>query len=469
MCDIITLMRKHLSNKLIEFANTLNKPLYVVGGAVRNFLICKNKVNIKSIFEDIDLSAGIPVDEFSVAINSFGFKIVSEYKHTGTVVFIDEDKKYEYTAFRREVYDGGEHTPKATEFTEDIIEDARRRDFKCNAVYYDICKDKYVDPVGGVNDIENKVLDTVISPEQVFKNDGLRLMRLARFSGELNFKPTESVLQTALTFADNINKVSCERIYAELKKILVADQKYDFSDKNGHYTSLKILDKTRVLDRIFPELTEGRGMVQRADFHKYDVLEHSLRSVLYAHTSVRMDALLHDIGKPYCMKRDGWYYAHFIEGVKIAEKALKRLKADNETIKRVSFIIKNHMVDIDCSMGYGKVRKFIVENYYGYYKELMLVKQADYRASLEDEFVAPTLVKWRKLLEEMKVDGTPFLLKQLQITASQLKEIGYYGKDIGKELKKLHYLAIKNPKNNNKEYLLKIAKSDTNKINRRKK
>ncbi|MBQ8426874.1 MAG: HD domain-containing protein [Clostridia bacterium] len=447
-------MKRVLGKEIMEFARFLNKPLYVVGGAVRNYLIDK------SFSEDVDLSAGIPVEEMLRALNRFGFKILAEYKHTGTIVFFDGVRKYEYASFRREEYFGGEHTPRQTEFTEDIELDARRRDFKCNAVYFDIANEKYVDPLGGIIDIQNKTLDTVISPDKVFKNDGLRLMRLARFAGELNFKPTEQVLMYAEKYSENILEIAPERVYSELIKILQSDTKYPFSDKRGHYTGLKILDRTRVLDKIMPELTEGRNMVQRADFHKYDVLEHSLRSVLYADKSVRLDALLHDVGKPYCMKRDGWYYAHFIEGVKIAEKILKRLKADNQTIKRVGFIIKTHMVDIDCSMSKRKVRKFIVDNIGGYYEQLLLVKQADYRASLEDEFIAPTLVKWNKIYQEMKADGTPFTLKDLKISATDLIENGYTVKNIGKELQRLHAIAVKNPKNNDKEILLEMAKND---------
>ncbi len=447
-------MRKVLSKNIIDFAEKLNTPLYVVGGAVRDFLIDN------SVSKDVDLSAGIPVGDFICALNDAGYQILAEYKRMGTVVFCDGERKYEYTAFRKEQYVGGEHKPRFTEFTDDIFEDACRRDFKCNAVYFDIAKDVFVDPLGGINDIKNKTLDTVVSPDKVFSSDGLRLMRLARFAGELDFKPTDQVLEFAKKHAINILDVSPERIYAELKMILQADSKHAFSNKNGHYVGLKILEQTRVLDYILPELTEGRDMVQRADFHKYDVLEHSLRSVLYADKSVRLDALLHDIGKPYCFKRDGWYYAHFIEGAKIAEKVLKRLKADKETITRVQFIIKNHMLDIDCSMKKDKVRKFIVDNFNGYYKQLLLVKQADFRAGLESEFTAPALIKWNKIYKEMKEDKTPFTLKELKISAKDLIKLGYKREKIGKELKKLHDLTIKNPKENDENNLVKIAKLD---------
>lgn len=441
-------------DKITDFARTLSKPLYVVGGAVRNYLIDK------SLAQDIDLAAAIPSEEFSLALENYGFRIVAKYNRTGTVVFSDGDREYEFTAFRKEEYVKGEHTPIKTEFTQDINLDALRRDFKCNAVYYDLVKNEFIDPLGGIQDIENKIIDTVREPEQVFCNDGLRLMRLARFSGQLNFAPTDKVLLAAEKYADNIKDISPERIYAELLMILQADKKYSFSSERGHYVALKILDKTRVLDRLLPELTEGRGMAQRADFHKYDVLEHSLRSALYADSKVRLASLLHDIGKPFCLKRDGWYHYHYVEGVKISNKVLKRLKADKETIKQVGYLIKMHMVDLDCSMPEDKVRKFIVENYTPYYDLLLLVKQADYRASLGDNSTAPTLVKWERILKQMINDKTPFTLKELNVSALELVDIGYVGKEIGVELKKLHTYAVFNPQNNQKRILLERAKSD---------
>lgn len=446
-------MKTFLPKKLIELSEVLPRPLYAVGGVVRNFLIDQ------SIADDFDLAGAIMPDEFICGLNKVGLTVLAEYKRTGTVMFSDGQRKYEFTSFRSESYIGGEHTPYKTEFTEDIKVDALRRDFKCNAVYFDIHDGEYVDPLGGIKDIIDRRLNSVTKAEKVFSNDGLRLMRLARFAGELNFKPASEVLGAAMMHADNIKEISPERVYAELIKILHSDKKYAFSDPQGHYTGLKILDETRVLDRIFPELTEGRGMAQRADFHRYDVLEHSLRTVLYSEPQIRLAALLHDIGKPFCYLRDGYYYHHFEEGERIAEAALKRLKASNETIKQVKFLVREHMVDLDCSLKESKVRRFLVKNE-NMLKELLMVKQADFRASLETDDVAPTLVKWGRLYRKMKKDGTPFTLKELNLTAADLIEIGYENDGIGKELKKLWDFAVINPDKNQKETLINIAKQD---------
>ena len=450
-------MNINFQKNLINLALSLDKPLYAVGGVVRNFLIDG------SMSIDVDLSAAIKPADFKRALLDFGFTVTAEYPRTNTVLFSDGQRRYEYTAFRREKYVGGEHTPISTEPTDNLYEDALRRDFKCNAVYYDIAKDVIVDPLSGVRDIEDRRLDTVVSPERVFSSDGLRLLRLARFVGELNFTPTVAVIEAAKHHADNILDISPERIYAEMNMILTADVKYPFSSPIGHYRALKVLDETRVLDWIFPELADGRGMAQRADFHKYDVLEHSLRCVAYSHIGVRWGALMHDVGKPFCFRRDGYYYHHFSEGEKIAEKILTRLKAEKATIKQVKHLVKEHMVDLDCSMKESKVRKFLVKNYDSI-EQLLDVKQADFRASLEVDYTAPTVVKWRKILSKMKMDGTPFTIKDLKINGQDLMDLGYKDKEIGKELKNLWDFAILSPEKNSFEVLLARAKQDLKKL-----
>lgn len=444
-------MREVFSSKLLALASALPLPLFAVGGVVRNYLIDK------SLSFDVDLASPLSADEVGECAEKLGFTVVANYKRTGTVVFSDGERKYEFTSFRKEKYHGGEHLPYAVERTDDIVEDAKRRDFKCNAVYYDLKNFEFVDVLGGIEDIKNRTLDTVIEPREVFSHDGLRLLRLARFCGQLGFKPTQKVLEGARAFADNVKDISPERIFAELKLILSADRAYTFSDKNGHYTALKLLDQTRVLDRIIPELTEGRGMVQRADFHKFDVLEHSLKTVQYADVEARLCALLHDVGKPYCIKTFGNAYKHHSEGVRIAVEVLNRLRADAESIKAVKFAVKYHMIDMDCSMREAKVRSFIVQNY-NRLDLLFKIKQADFKGSMELEGRVPTIEKWEKIILKMKEEGVPFSLKEVNVSAIDLKELGYEGAKIGDQLKKLWEHVVVFPKDNQKEKLIKMAK-----------
>ena len=443
-------MTINFPEKLNNLAKSLEKPIYAVGGVVRNFLIDK------SFSYDVDLAGAISPEHLLGSVTACGFTVTAKYNRTGTVVFTDGKFNYEYTEFRKESYIGGKHQPELVVSTDSIEEDARRRDFKCNAVYYDLKNQRIVDVLGGVVDIQNRVLDTVIEPEKVFSCDGLRLMRLARFSAELNFKPKSGLIESARTYADNVKDVSKERIYAELKLILYADKKYPFSDKTGHYTGLKILDRTRVLDRIIPELTLGRGMAQREDYHNYDVLEHSLKTVLYAEPSVRFAGLLHDVAKPFCKQRDGAFKLHAKEGARMAEEVAKRLKVDKKTIRQVGFLAGEHMVDLDLKMRESKVRKYIVKNLQ-YFPDLMAIKQADYQACKDQEDVSPTVKKWQAIYEKMISEKTPFSIKDLAVSAKDVIKLGYSGAKIKEILEKLFIHAVINPKENDRETLLKIA------------
>lgn len=439
-----------VNDKLNKLANLLPAPLYVVGGYVRNYLIDK------TISEDIDLSGDFSTEQMIDCLNKCKIEILATYKRTGTVMFKCGTAHCEWTAMRKEVYaQGGSHNPVEITFSHNIEDDAKRRDFKCNAIYYDIKNQKIVDVLGGIKNIEQKVLDTVVDASEVFCSDGLRLMRLARFVGQLNFTPTSKVLESAKKFSKNILDISVERIYAELKSILSADDKYSFSPKDGHYLALKALSETNVLAHILPELESGRNMAQRQDFHNYDVLEHTLKSVLYAKKEVRLAALLHDIGKPYCYIKNGKFFGHDKEGCFIAKKILSRLKVDKETTKNVLFLVENHMKDLDCKMKENKIRHFIIENL-KYIESLYLLKQADFMACKDSTDICPTIIKWKKIEQKMKEEQVPKTIKELKISALDLLERGIVKQNISKELKKLHYLCVENPKLNTKEKLLTL-------------
>ena len=443
-------MKMPINENLIDLSRQLTAPLYVVGGYVRNFLIDG------TVSTDVDLCSNVERQELVFALEKTGFKIVAEYPRTRTILFTDENQKYEFTAMRVDGYTGGEHKPIITVFTDDIVEDARRRDFKCNAIYYDVKSEKIIDPLNGLEDIKNKVLDTVKNPDQVFCNDGLRLMRLARFTGELGFTPTREVMISAKKYADNILEIAKERVTEELKRILISDTKYSFSDKQGHYKALKVLDETRVLDRIIPELTLGRGMEQRKDYHKYDVLEHSLKAVQYADKDIRIPALFHDIAKPKQYVENGNFYKHDKVGAELVKEVLSKLKFDKKTIKETEFLTRYHMLDMDLKLRNSKLRKFIVENYLRINK-LFKLKQADYSASYDDLGVCPTIIKWQNEIEKIETENVPLSIKDLDITAKDITGLGFSDNQIGEVLSFIFNQAVINPKMNKRDKLLDMV------------
>lgn len=444
-------MKLNLTENLTELAKKCPFPLYAVGGTVRDGLagLC-----LKEGKRDYDICAPVSAEEFeSVAVRS-GFEISAVYKNTGTVKLKDGAEEYEFTSFRTDKYVRGEHVPRDICFTQDIELDARRRDFKCNAVYYDIAKDEICDPLGGVEDIKNGVLSTVAPSEKVFGEDGLRLMRLARFAAQTGFKPNGECVEGARKNRDLIADIKPERICSELCLILSADCKYGQS--GGQYVGVKLLDGTGVLGIIIPELEECRGILQRNDFHNYDVLEHSLRAVLYADVRVRAAALLHDIGKAKTFKDSGKFTGHEEVGAAMAEEVLTRLKFPKKFIADTVKLIELHMYDLRCDARENKARKFIINNL-SCFNDLLALKQADFSACKDDTGRAPFVEKYLKIYEKMEEEGVPFTLKELKINGNDLKDAGFKECAIGEILNYLLTSCVIGAVPNEKQRLLSFA------------
>ena len=170
-------MQLNVPEKLMCLARRAPFPLYVVGGAVRDALAglpCS---------QDWDLCAPADADVFSALAEECGLHVAGTYKNTGTVNLTDGERKMEFTRFRKDVYRGGEHAPAQVSFTDSIEEDARRRDFRCNAVYYDIARGEIADPLGGVADIDARVLETTRDADEVF-SDVMSIIRKQKVAAE---------------------------------------------------------------------------------------------------------------------------------------------------------------------------------------------------------------------------------------------------------------------------------------------
>ena len=448
-------MQKILPQELKTLADASPLPLYVVGGSVRDFLAERTSTK-----RDWDICSPLAAEEFAPLATAQGLHVVATYRNTGTVKIKGENAEYEYTCFRSDKYVRGRHVPVEIYFTEDITLDARRRDFTANAVYYDICVDRFVDPLQGVSAIQERRLTTVDNAKKVFGEDGLRLMRLARQAAQLGFVPDAECLLGAKENASLIADISPERIWTELLAILTAEQKYGV--RGAPYRGLKILEEIGVLEHILPALAKGKGLAQRADFHKYDVLEHSLRAVKYIEPltedcTLRLAALLHDVGKPLCMLRDGNAYAHPEEGERLARELLLSLKAPKKVIEQVVWLTKWHMYDYDCKTSEKKLRRFLVANAEKI-PSLMRIKQADFSACTDDLSKAPTCARWENLLAKMQAEKVPFSLKSLAVNGKDLLAEGIAPPHVALVLNSLLLHTAVLAKDNEKSLLLKLAK-----------
>jgi len=442
-------MKNFFWQELLNLANNFDKPLYIVGGFVRDWLLFGYEG------KDIDLAGDIQQQEFIIALEKEGIKTFATYKNTGTVMFRLGEYNFEFTGFRKDFYRGGEHKPLKVEKTSDILEDAKRRDFKCNAIYLDVKTKKIVDPLGGVNDIKGKILSTTIEPDKVLSYDGLRLLRLCRFCAKLSLTPTKQTLESARKNANNVKLISAERIKDELDKMLVLDSEPN-APKTAHYNAIKLLDEIGVLEKILPELTLGKNLSQRKDYHIFDVFEHSLKSMEYAPKHLRLVALLHDIGKPFQMKKIRKFTNHAEVGAEIAKDILSRLKYSKEQIKKSMFLIKNHMLCVKKEEKEENLRLIFAKNSQQI-NDLIELKIADVKASKNSEdFAVP--IRLKALFENMKMDNTPFSVRDLKITSKELIGLKIKGKNIKTIQNYLLDFAIKNPNYNREEFLLKEAK-----------
>ncbi len=399
-------MKINFSKSLIELAKNLEGKLYVVGGFIRDFLISGEYSS------DIDLASPFCVEKVKSFLAVSGLKLIKENVKTSSLVFSDDKNVYEYTSFRKEKYEKG-HLPFEISLTEDLEEDAKRRDFKCNAVYYDILNQEIIDPLGGVLDIQNKILSTTVEPKKVFSIDGVRLLRLARFSGELGFSVDKKALTYAKKNRAKIKEISNERIFEEFSKILYSDTVHSFSLSNGHFSALRILDKIGVLDLILPEILGKKG--------------EALKRVLFCDKEIRLSALLLDCS---------------------AKEVLNRFKASKKETERTIFLTENLKSIKDDSE--ENIRIFIVKNQ-DFIENLFKLKRAVIKVEGVEDNV---LDKWISVYEKMKKDGTPFSIKGLKISTKDLVENGIDERRIGKILKELFFTCVKHPENNDKNLLL---------------
>lgn len=417
-------------------------PIYAVGGFVRNKIAGLGET-------DIDI-AGPAVAEALGISRRFQTKIVN-YK-LGTAVIRYNDDKYEYTPFRVERYaPGGEHTPVEVRFTTDLRQDAMRRDFTCNSIYYDITNDKIIDPLNGTADIEKKIIRSY-NPQRTFSSDGLRILRMIRLAVETGFKIDGETAKAAKANAPLLRDISAERRRDELNRILLADTKYGV--KWAHYRGPRLIQQLGLWKYLIPQLEDGAGLMQNPLYHKYDVLEHTNQTVKFAAPDIRLAALMHDVGKPYCVSKFGNMHGHEVISAHIVRYDLGEygLKYPNDVIEEVEWLCLNHMYDIARNTKEAKLRIFVATNFDRIDKLVELMEADNLARGMDDETreVRLKAVK-QKLIEE----GAPLTLSDLKLDGSVLIREGIQPVKIGGVLKELWRACVIDPRLNNEDWLLK--------------
>lgn len=431
-------MRIEVPPLLAKTAQEAACPIFIVGGYIRNSLLGLPK-------SDIDICGELLPDKLGVSAD-----VIPVNKRLGTALITDGVESYEYTPFRRESYgSGGDHTPLSVTFGASILEDARRRDFTAGAVYYNILTGEFIDPYGGINDIRNRVL-RAYDPDFTLSDDGLRLMRLARIAAETGFEIAPETFDAAIRNRTKLRDISPERKRQELDKILVADLKYGV--KEAHYRGVELLKSLGLWEFIIKEVADMDGVPQNPLYHKYDCLEHSLMAVKFAPPEVRLAALLHDIGKPICLKRDGNTYMHNIEGAKLIPALLGQtgLRYPTSVIERTAELVRLHMYDMNGKTRSGKLKIFVA-THFDLIPDLVKLIVADGKATGMHEMNEPH--RFTLVYNELLASDAPTSLSRLKVRGEDVLAAGFKGKQVAEVLNKLWEMCILEPKLNTPDRL----------------
>lgn len=245
-------MRIKVSQSLLDFEKLYSKKadLFVVGGFVRNSLLAINN-------SDVDLCGKLTISQLEKLCKNSKFSVETVSAELGTCKIKCDCDCWEYSTFRSEVYkDDGSHTPIKIKFIQDISQDAKRRDFTINSIYYNISKEAIFDPYNGVADLKAKKVRCIESPHFVFENDGLRILRMARISAELGFKVEKQTFSVAKKMSYKVVDITGTRKLDELLKILNSDSVYGV--KSAHKKGLSLLSKLGLWQNIF----SGAGKIR---------------------------------------------------------------------------------------------------------------------------------------------------------------------------------------------------------------
>ena len=335
-------IQKLINQKIVDIVHrssiSISQETYLVGGAVRDHLINRNRKN-----SDLDfVTLGCEMTLANEIKNKLNKKLkIRRFKNFGTAHIIFNNINIEIVKARKESYRLSSRNPDVEPGTLD--DDLKRRDFTINAIAVSLNAKNFgelIDPFNGLNDLEDKIIKTPTNPEITISDDPLRILRGVRFSAELNFEIDNSLLNAMTKNCDRTKIISKERIVDEVNKILMTD-----IPSNG----FKILDTIGLIEILIPSLNKLKGIEEVEGVTHKDNFYHTLQVVdniskVTNKIWLRWAALLHDIGKPNSKRFDkkiGWtFHGHEYIGSKMIFEIFKNLKMPlNSSLKYVQKIV----------------------------------------------------------------------------------------------------------------------------------
>ena len=415
---------------------------YAVGGCVRDSLLGLTPA-------DFDLCTNAKPEEISQVFATH--QLLHHGEKHGTVGVVMDGQVFEITTVRTEGgYEDARH-PNWVKFVDNVEADLARRDFTVNAMAYNPSTG-YVDPFGGREDLENKILRTVGDSEARFREDALRILRGARFSARFHLIPAPATLSAMEQLAPLMDHLARERVFEELCKLLLSA------------TAADLQTFSPLLTQVIPELSPSVGFLQHSPHHRYDVFTHTAHVVeaVPAELSLRWAALLHDIGKPVSFTLDADGRGHFKGHAKIsqemADAILLRLKAPTALRQQVTELIGQHMTKLEpdkklLRRRLGKLGQERLE-------ALLILQEADMgsKGTGKPENMAQFALL-RNMIAEVLAEEACFSIKDLAVTGRDLQQLGLLpGPNMGRCLNWLLEQVQDEILPNDKQSLLEAAK-----------
>lgn len=412
---------------------------FAVGGCVRDAVLGR-------VPADWDITTSAIPEEVKAL---FSRTIDTGIQH-GTVTVMKDHTGYEVTTYRIDgEYEDARH-PKEVSFTSNLVEDLKRRDFTINAMAYND-RAGLVDEFDGIGDLENKIIRCVGNPKDRFGEDALRMLRAVRFSAQLGFGIDEETKAAIGELAQNLEKISAERIQVELVKLLTSD----------HPDDLRVAYETGITSVVLPEFDAIMKCEQNDALHEDTVGEHTLKALLQVDNDkvLRLTMLFHDFGKPmtYSRTEDGTtrFFGHPDISSEMARNIMRRLKFDNDTTDKVKKLTAVH--DLFIKNAPNRVRRAMSKVGKDLFPYFLKVRRANILAQKVEsqEKALADLQELTAIYEGILDRGECVCVKELAVDGKDLLSIGVkQGKQIGEILIDLLDIVLEEPEKNTKETLL---------------
>jgi tRNA nucleotidyltransferase (CCA-adding enzyme) len=420
---------------------------FAVGGCVRDTILGRMP-------QDWDITTSALPHQVKELFN----KTIDTGIEHGTVTVMMSRVGYEVTTYRIDGEYNDRRHPESVEFTSNLIEDLKRRDFTINAMAYNPTVG-LVDAFDGMGDIERKLIKCVGIAEERFGEDALRILRAVRFSAQLGFDIEENTMSAIKKLSGTLKHISAERIRVELEKLII-------SDNPGKLITAYEVGITKV---VLPEFDRMMECPQNTPYHMYNVGEHTIKVMenVPNNKKMRWAALLHDVGKPDTMTYDKkdpqrvHFYGHAKKGSQMVPGIMRRLKMDNKTIKLVTRLVECHDDRTDeGEMNPISVRKSVHKIGKDIYAQYLQLAYADFQGKSEygkqkgfDKYIY-TCEQFQYIMENHICTSK----EEMAVSGKDLIEIGCpKGAIIGDILDELLKIVIEKPELNEKKQLLNIA------------